>query len=113
MFTPPLGGHSWVLHVFVKGDVCPETGFVQDYADISALVKPIIEQLDHHHLGTDIGGPPAWYGPFSIYPSSENILLWLGARLLVHGLDWSRLALEETCTSYAELSREEFDAKGR
>jgi 6-pyruvoyl-tetrahydropterin synthase len=68
-----------------------------DYADISAAWKPFIDNiLDHRHLND-----------FISYPSSENILLWLGKE---RPMDWSKLALEETCTSYAELTREEFNA---
>lgn len=116
-----LHGHSWVLHVSVEGPVNPETGFVVDYADISAVVKPLIERLDHRHLGQwnflgefDLGGNPeeefAVPGlPREFYPSSENLLWWIGAQLLPH-LQWSELSLEETCTSLAVLTRKEFDA---
>jgi len=108
-----LHGHSWVLHVFVEGRVDPETGFVMDYADISAVVKPIIDEIDHHHLGTwDQRSLPysvAWDGTGKdIYPTSENLLIYFGEQL--DGLAWSKLAIEETCTSYAELTRGEFDA---
>jgi 6-pyruvoyltetrahydropterin/6-carboxytetrahydropterin synthase len=117
-----LHGHSWVLHVFVEGEVDEKTGFVQDFADISKIVKPLIERLDHHHLGTiEFDVRDSWKVegmPYDLYPSSENLLLWIGNELLRywdHGnglerLDWSKLAIEETCTSYAELTREEFDA---
>jgi len=108
-----LHGHSWVLHVFVEGKVNPETGFVMDYAVISDRMKPFIEQLDHHHLGTFnddifIKWMPVGIGLLpDFYPTSENLLWHIGARLQ---LPWSKLALEETCTSYAELTRGEFDA---
>lgn len=107
-----LHGHSWVLHVFVEGPVDPETGFVMDYADISEAVKPVIDYIDHTHLGQIIEGEleGLWTRPelANIYPSSENLLVWFGKRLIK--LQWSKLALEETCTSYAELTREEFNA---
>jgi queuosine biosynthesis protein QueD len=118
-----LHGHSWVLHVFVKGPINPETGFVMDYAEISKVVKPLIEDLDHHHLGAwevwkgdvayQIHGNLIWgvpWLPSTFYPSSENLLFVIGLRLV--DLDWSKLALEETCTSYAELTREEFLTMG-
>jgi len=44
------------------------------------------------------------------YPSSENLLIWIGGQLKIAGLDWSKLAIEETCTSYAVLTRSEFDS---
>jgi len=109
--------------VFIEGIVNPSTGFVIDYAELSSIVKPLIERLDHRHLGawghilTDVNQLEDkdhhndWFVPglpISFYPSSENILTWVGGQLIVGG--WSKLALEETCTSYAELTREEFDA---
>jgi len=112
-----LHGHSWVLNVFVEGQVDKETGFVMDYADISAAVKPLVDALDHTHLGTiEFDVKPSWQAtgiPWDFYPTSENLLLWIGDQLLRYndmGLEWSKLALEETCTSYAELTREEFNA---
>lgn len=103
-----LHGHSWVLHVSVNGDVDPNTGFVMDYANITTAIKPLIDsRFDHYHLNDSLG----------IYPSSENILLWLARELSGvwevrpeggYLISWHTLALEETCTSYAELSRAEF-----
>jgi 6-pyruvoyltetrahydropterin/6-carboxytetrahydropterin synthase len=94
-----LHGHSWVLHVFVEGPVEEMTGFVMDFGDISSFVKPLIDNLlDHYHLNDTT----------KIYPSSENLLIWIGRELYAYR--WSKLALEETCTSYAELTRKEFDA---
>jgi 6-pyruvoyltetrahydropterin/6-carboxytetrahydropterin synthase len=112
-----LHGHSWVLHVFVEGPIEEETGFVVDFADISKWVKPLIEQLDHKHLGQwEVDGQwipirPTWKVlkiPENFYPTSENLLYWIGTSLFP--MRWSKLALEETCTSYAELTRSEFDA---
>ena len=132
-----LHGHSWVLHVSVNGTVNPETGFVQDFADISKVVQPIVEALDHRHLGT---WNIPWTGldlspntildywtqwavgslPVSFYPSSENLLWWIAGQLgpldvytplgkFLHSF-WSKVAIEETCTSYAELSRKEYNS---
>jgi 6-pyruvoyltetrahydropterin/6-carboxytetrahydropterin synthase len=114
--------------VFVSGPVDPDTGFVQDYADISAVVKPLIEKLDHRHLGTfleefepeacEFVVPPSWSAPVprDFYPSSENLIVWIGQQLWKtdgilgnSGLDWSKLELCETCTSACTLTREEFD----
>lgn len=119
-----LHGHSWVLHVSVEGVVNKDTGFVKDYAEISEIVKPLIERLDHRHLGawsiwkdnvchhidgTLIWNAPGLDGPASDNPTSENLLWWIGQQLKNAGLQWSKLALEETCTSYALLTREEFE----
>jgi len=130
-----IDGHSWILHVFVDGSIDVGTGFVKDFAEISNLVKPLIDRLDHRHLG-------AWSVPWTgldwsynsmlsyrehngerhpwavdglaaeFYPSSENLLVWIGARLKDSGLDWSKLEIEETCTSSALLTRSEFEGYG-
>ena len=117
-----LHGHSWVLHVSVEGGVSPVTGFVMDYADISMLVRPLVESLDHRHLGawaiprkgidlspnTNLDYWEPWavpWLPHDFYPTSENLLIVIGQNLPAF---WSKLAIEETCTSYAELTKEEF-----
>lgn len=141
-----------MLHVCVEGPVNADTGFVQDFADISAVVKPLIERLDHRHLGTYLGNVvrPEWRPegmPYDFYPTSENLLWWIADH--VYALDiyrlerdsgivetitkirpgsivpindgdtllrasyWSKLSIEETCTSMATLTRKEYDdAKG-
>lgn len=89
-----LHGHSWVLHVHVEGPIDVNTGFVQDFADISAVVKPIVALLDHQHLGTchwynggdmhTLDIPDAWKAPTirdGLYPSSENLLWWIAGQL--------------------------------
>jgi 6-pyruvoyltetrahydropterin/6-carboxytetrahydropterin synthase len=117
-----LHGHSWVLHVFVEGTIDEETGFVMDYAEISSTVKPLVESLDHRHLGawTNLFYKPmreehknmivSWL-PEDFYPSSENLLMEIGHQIC--GMGWSKLALEETCSSYAELTWAEFDVRRR
>lgn len=82
-----LHGHSWVLRVFVKGEVNEVTGFVMDYVDIKKVVQPIVDSLDHRHLGTfqgDFGELPiAWRAPTgsAFYPSSENLIVWIANQL--------------------------------
>jgi len=112
-----LHGHSWVLTVAISGEVNPDTGFVMDYADLKKAVQPLIDDLDHRHLGS-------WYHPmfdptftterffvkglpFDFYPSSENLIVWIAHNL--DNIPWSRLELNETCTSRCTLTREEFN----
>lgn len=111
-----LHGHSWVLRVFVDGEVNPETGFVQDYAEISEVVKPLIDRLDHRHLGAwyipELAScpPEKWMVqglPLNFYPSSENLVVWIGRQLAGH-LKWSKLELMETSTSLCTLTWKEF-----
>lgn len=121
-----LHGHSWELVVYVEGEIDEETGFVMDYGDISEAVKPIIEKLDHRHLGQWIAvgyahviptDPKFTFGVGTahmvpglspnFYPSSENLLVWIAEQLL--NLPWSKLELNETCTSSCTLTRKEYD----
>jgi 6-pyruvoyltetrahydropterin/6-carboxytetrahydropterin synthase len=94
-----LHGHSWVLHVSIEGKINRDTGFVMDYADISKVMHPIIGALDHFHLNELIE-----------YPSSEWVVVWIAKCLEGVAFPWFTIALEETCTSYCEISREEFNA---
>ena len=132
-----LHGHSWVLHVSVEGPINADTGFVMDFGDISNVVQPLVARLDHRHLGTwddiDTFGMDQWGAPglpHDFYPTSENLLWWIAGQIgqqldiftkkrnpapdedndikLAHC--WSKLPIEETCTSLATLTREEFDA---
>lgn len=115
-----LHGHSWVLKVYVDGTVNPKTGFVMDYGEIKAAVQPLIDQLDHHHLGawdeietpnTDLYKRSYVLSlPRDFYPTSENLLLWIGLQLH-RVLNWSELQLNETCTSSATLTRAEFEGR--
>lgn len=71
-----LHGHSWKLIIEVRGENLvtkgAKTGMLIDYGDISAIVKPLIEnKLDHFHLNETLG----------IYPTSEHI-----ARFVYEGL---------------------------
>lgn len=85
-----LHGHSFQMRIYVEGPVGEQTGWVIDFADIKAIIKPIIEQLDHYYLN-DIAGLEN--------PTSENICRWLWNKIkpelpLLHCVE-----IRETCTS--------------
>lgn len=42
-------GHSYVVEVFCAGPL-DSRGFVVDYAELGAAMKPIIDRLDHRNL---------------------------------------------------------------
>lgn len=122
-----LHGHSWQLTVSCEGCVDPSTGMVIDYFNIKQAVQPLIDLLDHTHLGsgwnkviTSYSGwtlvavdEPinCWLGPqfapqdLPDLPTSENLLFWMADWLTktVPTFSWSQLRLNETCTSEAEL----------
>ena len=85
-----LHGHSFRVEVHVRGDVDPRLGWVMDFADVKAAVKPVIERLDHYYLN-EIEGLEN--------PTSEVLARWLWARLLPALPTLTRIVVRETCTS--------------
>jgi len=86
-----LHGHTYVLHVSVKGDV-DSNGFVIDFKELNKIVKDeVISKLDHKHLNEIIKQPTA-----------ENICIWI-AEKLSKKLNLYKLKLYETPDSYVEL----------
>lgn len=71
-----LHGHTYQLAVTVSGLVNAQ-GFVIDFADVKAAVKPVIDQLDHYYLN-DIAGLEN--------PTVEIQLPWLWRRINLPGL---------------------------
>ena len=63
-----LHGHSFLVRLYVEGEVDPHTGWVVDFAEIKAAFKPIYNRLDHYYLN-DIEGLEN--------PTSENIAVWI------------------------------------
>jgi len=59
-------GHSYRFTVECTGDT-DKRGFVIDYKEISEVVDPIVEKLDHQFLNDVISLPP----------STENLAKWL------------------------------------
>lgn len=83
-----LHGHSYVVEVEAMGPVDPFTGFVIDFGDISEVVKPIIERLNHYYLN-EIEGLEN--------PTSENLARWIWDRVDQPWL--SSVTIKETCNS--------------
>ena len=117
-----LHGHSWKLTVYVRGPVDEESGMVVDYADIKSSIQPIIDDLDHAHLGAWCtvkvviadGVPghittkrPDWL-PIDFNPTSENLLIEIAKQIVKRGQVFSSLTLDETCTVSCLLTWEEF-----
>ena len=45
-----MHGHSFKVEVSIEGEVDLQTGWIYDHAQISASMKPLLEQLDHSYL---------------------------------------------------------------
>jgi len=66
--NPNWHGHNYVLHVTVKGDLNPQTGFVINLKVLSKILKAkVISQLDHKNINLET--------PFmkGVVPSTENL----------------------------------------
>lgn len=89
-----LHGHSFEIEVEVRGPLDPHAGWLLDYADISAVVKPLVESLDHRLLNAI---------PGLENPTSEVIAVWFWDRLagVVAGLH--RVTVFETCTTRCDF----------
>ena len=90
-----MHGHSWVGWVEVEGDELqssgPSTGMVMDFADISALLNPMVEaHLDHWMLNESLDMES---------PTSEAVAQWVYRYLRARGLPLAAVTIEETCTS--------------
>jgi len=85
-----MHGHSFRVRVTMQGPVDPNLGWVTDFGDVSAMVKPVIEELDHRCLN-DIPGLDN--------PTSEVVARWLWDRLATLVVGLSSIEVRETCTS--------------
>ncbi|MEM9345995.1 MAG: 6-carboxytetrahydropterin synthase QueD [Planctomycetota bacterium] len=67
-----MHGHSFKVDVVVEGEVDPKLGYLIDFGEIKAAIKPIEEALDHHLLN-EIEGLEN--------PTVELIAKWIWDRL--------------------------------
>lgn len=84
-----IHGHSFRVEIHVSGEVDPQVGWVQDFADIKAAFQPLFEQLDHNYLN-EVEGLEN--------PTSENLAKWVWGRLKPGLPLLSKVVVHETCT---------------
>jgi 6-pyruvoyltetrahydropterin/6-carboxytetrahydropterin synthase len=65
-------GLAFYLDIHVVGSIDPETGWVFDFSEIDAAMKPLRDQIDHHYLN-DIEGLEN--------PTSEVLVTWIWDKL--------------------------------
>ena len=94
-------GHNFVLYVTVSGTPDPESGFVMNLKDLSAIIKKeVTEKLDHKNLNLDV--------PFldGIMTSTENVIfaIWqiLEPIIAAYGAALAKLKLVETENNFVE-----------
>lgn len=94
-------GHNYELHVTVKGEPHPETGFIFNAKTLGKLVKDIIiEKIDHRNLNLDVD---FMKGKFT---SAENLAIGIWNELEPHvtkeGAKLHGIRLYETPKIYVE-----------
>lgn len=85
-----LHGHTFKVRLYAEGSVGPESGWVEDFADIKKAFKPFYEQLDHYFLN-EIDGLEN--------PTCENLAIWIWNKVKPVLPLLSRVETFETCTS--------------
>jgi 6-pyruvoyltetrahydropterin/6-carboxytetrahydropterin synthase len=94
-------GHNYELHVTLKGDPHPETGFIFNAKTLGTLIKDvIIEEADHRNLNVDV---PFMKGKLT---SAENFAIAIWQELQPHvekeGAQMHCVKLYETPRIYVE-----------
>jgi len=78
-----MHGHSYQVQVTVAGQADPEMGWLIDFAEVAAVVDPIVGELDHRVLN-EINGLEN--------PTCEHVARWIWERVK------PRLAILEAVT---------------
>ena len=85
-----MHGHSFHGEVAIRGPVRDPEGWVLDFADLQAILEPLVSELDHYVLN-DISGLEN--------PTSENLAVWIWRRLESSLPQLIRVTVKETCNS--------------
>mgnify|MGYP001605436274 CR=1 FL=1 len=94
-------GHNYELHVTIKGEPHPETGFIYNAKKLGDLIKEVIvEKVDHRNLSLDVD---FMKGKFT---SAENFAMGIWNELKPHiekdGVQLHCVRLVETPKIYVE-----------
>ena len=86
-----MHGHSYRVEVTIAGEVDGRAGWLVDFADITAVVEPLLKrELDHRTLN-DVPGLEN--------PTAELLCAWLWSRLEPRLPLLSAITVHETCTA--------------
>lgn len=87
-------GHSYEVIVGVSGEIPKGKQWLQDYAEISEHVSPLIRTLDHQNLNE----------MFDFPTTAENMARWFWEELCMPLPMLSRIEIRETPTSNCILT---------
>jgi 6-pyruvoyltetrahydropterin/6-carboxytetrahydropterin synthase len=92
-----LHGHNYRVEVTLLGAVNPATGFVADFFDIEARVRPLVDKLDHRCLNhiEDL-----------LNPTAENIAGWFVERL-ADMANLEHVRVYENADCWAQVDKQE------
>ena len=82
-----MHGHSFKVEISVEGEMDPKTGWVYDHAQISAAMRPLVDQMDHAYLN-DIAGLEN--------PTIENMAIWFWGKLSPQLSGLAEIVIHET-----------------
>ena len=99
--NPNWHGHNYDLHVTVKGNPEPSTGFVVDLSTLGDIIKEeVIQYVDHKNLNMDVEFTK------DLMTSTENLAIAFWKRLVKPikelGADLHCIKLQETENNYVE-----------
>lgn len=94
-------GHNYEMHVTVKGEPNPETGFIYNAKTLGDIIKDVvIEKVDHRNLNMDVD---FMKGKFT---SAENLCIGIWNELKPHiekgGIQLHCIKILETPRIYVE-----------
>ena len=85
-----LHGHSFLVRLYLTGEVDPHTGWLIDFSEVKSIFNPIYDQLDHHYLN-EIEGLEN--------PTSEVLAKWIWDKVKPLLPILSKVEIKETCTA--------------
>lgn len=85
-----MHGHTYRLRVWIEDQPHPQLGWVMDFADLKAIVKPVVDQLDHKCMNQVAGLQN---------PTCELIAVWIWEQLKPALPKMTRVELHETPSS--------------
>jgi 6-pyruvoyltetrahydropterin/6-carboxytetrahydropterin synthase len=88
-----LHGHGFEAELVLEGEVHPEVGYLVDFGEVKAKLKPIRDQLDHAYLN-DL--------PDLTHPTAEMLSKWIYDRLKPELPALKMVRLSETCSNAVE-----------
>lgn len=94
-----LHGHSFKLEVFVTGEIDPKTGILIEFDDIKAVVKPLVDLLDHSYIN-ELG--EKMDDDLLKIPTAENLSKWFYHKIKPNLPMLSSVIIQETDTCTCE-----------